>query len=320
MGGGYLFAYFTSAAEPDGEQVRFAVSEPDDPLRWHALNNGEPILRSSVGEGGVRDPFLLRAVGLPGETARYYLLASDLCIAERDPSSAWEDSVRNGSRSIVVWESADLVTWSEPRLLAVAPPEAGNAWAPEATFDEATGSYFVYWASSLYANPGDRSTERSYHRMLGANTTDFVEATPARIWVDRGWSVIDATVVTDGGYFYRFSKDERSLDSSTPAAKHITVERSRTLTSDRYELVAEGIGGNYVRHGEGPIVVPHPSGAGWYLFVDEFGMRRYLALTSDHLDSARWDPAEAVLPAGASHGSILPLTRDERERLQRAFA
>jgi hypothetical protein len=137
---GYLFAYFTSAAEADGEQVRFALSTGPSPLNWTILNGGNPILYSTVGEQGVRDPFVLRAAGLPGESAGYYLLASDLCIARRDPATAWEDSVRAGSRSIVIWESKDLVSWTHPRLVEVAPPSSGNAWAPEAIFDKAPGT------------------------------------------------------------------------------------------------------------------------------------------------------------------------------------
>jgi len=308
--GGYLFAYFTSAAEEQGEQIRFARSTGPDPLRWQVLNGGQPVLRSDVGELGARDPFLLRAAGLPGEEARYYLLATDLCIASRNQATAWEDCVRSGSRCILVWESSDLVSWSEPRLVEIAPPQAGNAWAPEATFDPTTGSYLVYWASTLH---DDDTPRAGYHRMLCANTTDFRTFTAARIWIDRGWSVIDCTVVESGGCYYRFSKDELSADSSRPQAKHITVERSTTLASTDYTPVATGVGGNELAHGEGSIVV---RGADqWFLFIDEFGLRRYTAFTSDSLDARIWTPVASDLPPGASHGSILTLTQDEYARL-----
>lgn len=312
---GYLFAYFTSAAEADGEQVRFALSTGPSPLNWTILNGGKPILYSTVGEQGVRDPFVLRAAGLPGERARYYLLATDLCIARRDPATAWEDSVRAGSRSIVIWESNDLVSWTDPRLVEVAPPTAGNAWAPEATFDKASGTYLVYWASTLHS-PSNDPARGPYHRTLCANTSDFRTFTPARIWIDRGWSVIDSTVVEADGYFYRFSKDELSADSSSPDAKFITAERSQKLDSTHYSLIATGIGKEEIVHGEGPIVVPGPEPESWFLFVDEFGHRRYTAFTSDSLTSSLWTPASAIMPPGASHGSILPLTAGEYAQLQ----
>jgi len=312
---GYLFAYFTSATEADGEQVRFALSAGPDPLEWKVLNGGSPFLYSTVGEQGVRDPFLLRAAGLPGERARYYLLATDLCIARRDPATAWDDSVRAGSRSIVIWESNDLVSWTDPRLVEVAPPNAGNAWAPEAIFDAASGTYLVYWASTLHS-PSDHPTRRPYHRMLCANTTDFNSFTPARNWIDHGWSVIDSTVVEADGVFYRFSKDELSADSSSPDAKFITAECSDTLDNPHYSLITTGIGSNALAHGEGPIVTRGQGPDSWFLFIDEFGLRRYTAFTSRSLRSTTWTPATAVMPPGASHGSILDLTAKEMSQLQ----
>ncbi|MFE5837455.1 glycoside hydrolase family 43 protein [Arthrobacter sp. NPDC056493] len=311
---GYLFAYFTSAAEEDGEQVRFARSNGPDPLEWETLNGGRPVLRSDVGEQGVRDPFLLRAAGLPGEDAGYYLLATDLCIARRDPQTAWEDCIKAGSRCIVVWESQDLISWSEPRLVELAPPDAGNAWAPEAMYDPAAGSYLVYWASTLH---GTSANNQNYQRMFCSNTVDFKTFTPARVWIDQGWSVIDSTVVASAGHYYRFSKDELSADSSSPDARHITVERSKTLDSTQYSRVATGIGGNGIMHGEGPIVVRGRNQ--WCLFIDEYGHRRYTAFTSDSLETAMWSPVTSRLPSGASHGSILALSHAEWSRLE-AFA
>ena len=310
---GYLFAYFTSAAEPDGEQVRFALSAGPQPLEWQVLNGGSHVLHSSVGEHGVRDPYLLRAAGLPGESARFYLLATDLCIARRNPATAWEDCIRAGSRSIVVWESTDLVSWTGPRLVEVAPPDAGNAWAPEAAYDAASGTYLVYWASTL--NPGSGGAG-PYHRMLCSNTTDFRSFTPARVWIDRGWSVIDSTVVEADGHFYRFSKDELSADSSSPDAKFITAERSDTLDTPNYSVVATGIGKNGLKHGEGPIIVRGPGPDSWFLFIDEFGRRRYRAFTSSSLELGTWTPIPASMPPGASHGSILALTPAEYAQLE----
>ena len=69
--------------------------------------------------------------------------------------------------------------------------------------------------------------------MLGATTVDFRVFTPAQTWLDPGRSVIDATVVDHGDDFFRFVKDERTPDSSTPAARYITLERSSELRVHR---------------------------------------------------------------------------------------
>ena len=49
----YLFSHFREKITPDGEQVYFALSK--DGFNWTQLNNGEPILTSTMGEKGCRD-------------------------------------------------------------------------------------------------------------------------------------------------------------------------------------------------------------------------------------------------------------------------
>ena len=65
----YLFAYFASEKYADGEQIYFAVSQ--DGLFWEDLNANRPVLISELGEGGVRDPFLIRGKD------RFYLIVTD---------------------------------------------------------------------------------------------------------------------------------------------------------------------------------------------------------------------------------------------------
>ncbi|MGH1553729.1 hypothetical protein ACRAWF_22380 [Streptomyces sp. L7] len=64
----FLLAYFLDEHDEHGEQVRFAVSDGPAPVSWTALNAGEPVLRSDVGEY-VR-PRLLPAAGPPHGSVR----------------------------------------------------------------------------------------------------------------------------------------------------------------------------------------------------------------------------------------------------------
>lgn len=113
---GYLFATFRDHLGAMSEQVYFALSK--DGVRWTALNDDRPALVSTLGEKGVRDPFLLRAED--GKT--FYIIATDLSITLKP---GWQRARREGSKSLVIWESTDLVRWSEPRLVEVGPPDAG---------------------------------------------------------------------------------------------------------------------------------------------------------------------------------------------------
>ncbi|MFB9683488.1 glycoside hydrolase family 43 protein [Amycolatopsis plumensis] len=307
---GYLFAYFTGEGTPDGEQVYFALSRGNDPLRWQPPGGG-PALRSDVGTKGVRDPFVIRSP----RGDRFFLIATDLRMYGRDD---WEQSWRHGSRSIVVWESADLVRWSAPRLVPVAPETAGNVWAPEAVYDPARGEYVVFWASNIYPadDPGHVTT--SYNRIMFATTRDFRTFSEPRTWFDPGHSVIDSTVIRDGGQYYRFSQDDRGPGGggSTPCGRYVTEEKAKVLLSRSYHLVRECIGKDTIVGGEGPLVFRSNTEKKWYLFIDEYGGAGYRPFETTDLDSGDWRPvAGAQLPGKPRHGTVLPVTRAEYDRL-----
>jgi len=139
---GYVFAYFTGDSVA-GEKIYLAASNGNNALDWGELNGGQPVLTSTMGTKGLRDPFLIRSP----EGDIFYLIATDLSIGS---GTSWDESVRVGSRYLEVWESKDLKTWSEQRHVLVSPETAGNTWAPEAYYDTDLGAYVVFWASSLY--------------------------------------------------------------------------------------------------------------------------------------------------------------------------
>jgi hypothetical protein len=308
----YLFAYFRGEYSEDGEQVYFAVSDPSRPLHFTELAGSRPVLVSEVGERGVRDPFLIRN----RLTGAFHLLGTDERIF---PGKNWDDVVRYGSRNVLIWDSPDLVTWSEPRLVELAPASAGCTWAPEAVFDPLRGEYVVVWASTLYDDEDSRRGDGSHLRILASRTRDFVAFSEPAVYIDRGHSVIDTTFIENGGVLHRFSKDERQASPSAPTGKHVFHERGTGVFGD-FELVREGIAASLLAHGEGPVVVPAPEGKAWFLLIDEFSGRGYVAFESDDLDAGEWRPADARLPAGARHGSLLPITAEERERLLAACA
>jgi beta-xylosidase len=306
---GYLFAYFTGEGTADGEQVYFALSRGDDPLSWQELNGGRPVLSSTLGDTGVRDPFVIRSP----EGDRFFLIATDLKIYG---NGDWDYVQRHGSRSIMVWESTDLTTWSAQREVQVAPENAGNTWAPEAYFDASLGEYVVFWASKLYAEDDPDHAGDSYNRMMYATTSDFVTFSEARVWSDPGYSVIDSTVIAHEGTYYRFTKDERNPDSSSPCSKYIIAERSADLLATSWELVAECIGSTDLTRGEGPTVFKSNAEEKWYLFIDEYGGRGYVPFETTDLGSGVWTvPADYRLPSSPRHGTVIPLTQAEHDRL-----
>lgn len=310
---GYLFTYFTGEGTADGEQVYFALSRGNDPLSWQELNGGRPVLTSTLGTTGVRDPFIIRSP----DGDRFYLIGTDLKI---HGNGDWDGAQRHGSKSIMVWESTDLVTWTDQRLVRVSPDNAGNTWAPEAFYDDSLGAYVVFWASKLYAPDDPDHTGTTYNRMMYATTQDFRSFSAPQVWQDPGYSVIDSTVTKVGGTYYRFTKDERSNQPGSPCGKFITAETSTSLTSTSWDFLSECIGQGTISQGEGPLVFRSNTEQKWYLFVDEFGGRGYVPFESTDLSTGQWAPSpQSSLPASPRHGTVLPVTAAEYERLSQAY-
>ncbi|MGW0839821.1 family 43 glycosylhydrolase [Streptomyces sp. NPDC002787] len=312
---GYLFAYFTGEGTADGEQIRYALSRGNDALHWRELNSGKPVLTSTIGEKGLRDPFVIRSP----EGDKFYMIATDLRMY-RNSSGSWDQVQRHGSKSIMVWESTDLVNWTDQRLVKVSPDNAGNTWAPEAYWDDSLGEFVVFWASKLYADDDPDHTGSTYNKMLYATTKDFRTFSEPKVWNDPGYSVIDSTVVKHDGTYYRYTKDERDPASSSPCAKFITGEKSASLTSTTYDFVADCIGDGAMDRGEGPTVFKSNTEEKWYLFIDEYGGRGYLPFETTDLDSGKWTPSTNYqLPASPRHGTVIPVTQKEYDRLLAAY-
>ncbi|MDR6508636.1 immunoglobulin-like domain-containing protein [Arthrobacter oryzae] len=310
---GYAFAYFTGN-DLAGENIYMAASRGNDALKWDELNGGKPVLTSGLGTKGLRDPFIIRSP----EGDKFYMIATDLSIGS---GTSWDSSQRQGSQYIEVWESTDLVNWSGQRHVKVAPDTAGNTWAPEGHYDEKIGAYVVYWASKLYADNDPNHTGGTYNKMMYSTTRDFRTFTEAKVWNDPGNSVIDSTVIKEGDTFYRFTKDEGRVSGCLD----IMQEKSQDLlavdlpgTNPRnWSLMGNCIGKNAGTGGvEGPTVFKSNTEEKYYLFVDEFGGRGYIPLESTSLENPDWKlSTNYELPRAPRHGTVLPVTRTELERL-----
>ena len=295
---GYLFVSFTGENTEKGEQIYFALSE--DGLYWKDLQKPEnPVLVSTIGEKGARDPFIIRDAHGKG----YYLIATDLRIAT---GKGWADSVTNGSRSLLLWHSRDLINWSAPRLIELAVPGAGCLWAPEVIFDEKKDEYFIFFASNV-KEPGEAEPKQ---RIYCTTTKDFESFSETRKYIERDNHVIDTTMVYDGGKYYRFSKNETTKHVDMDVACEITGEFTPIESAVLSELY--GV--------EGPEIYRLKDGR-WCLIVDRFATHKgYLPLVTDDLstgkftvlDDSEFDMGECT----KRHGGVMALTAEEFDRLK----
>jgi Glycosyl hydrolases family 43 len=299
--GGFLFVTFRGEESPASEQIYFGLSQ--DGRHWRALNEGKPVLVSTLGEKGARDPYLLRA-----ENGKFYLLATDLSIHfNRD----WERAVKSGSRSLLIWESSDLVHWSPPRLVSVAPPDAGCTWAPEAIYDPASQQYLVYWASTTKRDNYEKQ------RIWAAWTKDFRAFSEPFIYIEKPTTVIDTDIVRgEDGRYYRFTKDEKF--------KAITMEVSDNLMGPWNDVAGFSLA-SLVGY-EGPqCFLLEPAAPDkpptWCLLLDYYSKRAgYQPFLNHDLASGQFTPAsDFSFPFRFRHGSVLPVTAAEYERLQTRY-
>lgn len=293
----YLFVYFTGE-EFDGEQVYFSVSR--DGMYWTDLNHGRPVLRSKIGEKGVRDPFIIRSA----DGDKFFIIATDLRI---EAGKGWEAAQYEGSKSLVVWESKDLIHWSQEQLIEVGIKEAGCVWAPEAIYNDKTQDYLVFWAS-MVKEEGDINAKQ---RIYCSSTKDFRHFSKAVKYIERENHIIDTTIVQDKGVYYRISKDETT--------KNIKIDQGRDLLEGPFYAVnapqLEQITGV-----EGPAAFLLNGSNQWCLMLDQFAKNGgYMPLISEDLAKGEFKLLTAdCYDMGAlkkRHGSILNIKEDELNAL-----
>ena len=312
---GYLFVRFTGTEE-DGtkEQTYFSVSE--DGLHWQNLNNDKAVLTSTIGESGLRDHYIARTA----EGDKFYMIATDLSIAH---NRSWAEAGANGSHGIVVWESDDLVNWSEPWLAEIAPEGAGCTWAPEFIYDEKTGEYVVYWSATTLKVDENENILEDYenHAIYYCKTRDFRTFTDAKLYhKGEGVKVIDSTMIEHDGTYYRYTKNE-SIGS-------IAIDKSDSVLGTFSDIPSDTLSNKVpAQQGavEGPIIfkMNQRTAEGkeqWCLLVDRFARGQgYYPLVTDDLESGEFQMLsndEFSMPGKFRHGYVMPVTEEEYTALQ----
>ncbi len=288
----YGMVNFARSNSQPGQQIYIAASIGNDPTRWIAVNNGQMVLESTMGMHAVRDPSMVRSP----EGDRFYLVATDLNVDGTAYGwQGWDWAQSGASRSIEVWESTDLRTWSAQRHVLVAPGEAGMAFAPEAIWDTTIGAYVVYWTSSMYAGGTHFTAKRgdpngrypiTRNQTLYTTTRDFVTFSAPQVMSNRpGHGTLDAVIIRDDqtGYYHRFVTDRTSTGVGTTKyvsscnSEDIYQERARAVLAppDQWELVSSCITHRAMNttYAEAPMVVKaNPGdarGDGYYLWADQ---------------------------------------------------
>jgi hypothetical protein len=281
----YIFAYFKNNGQ-DGLHLAYST----DGFTWSALKKDSSFLKPTVAKDKLmRDPCVIR-----GADGLFHMVWT----------VSWND------KGIGYANSKDLINWSEQRFVPVMIHEdsARNCWAPEITYDAKRKQYMIYWATTIAGKyKADPKVENGYnHRMYYVLTKDFNTFSKTNMLYDKGFNVIDATIVPDGKQFVMFLKDE----TREPVQKNIKIATSKKLNKS-YSDASTPITGNY--WAEGPTTLR--INGGWIVYFDKYRDHKYGAIQSTDLKNWTDVSDKLVMPKGIRHGTIFTLSRKEFELL-----
>lgn len=304
----YIFVHFKEKRTPDGEQVYFAVSR--DGFHWEKVNDGNPVLWSYEGDKGVRDCTIIRT-----KEGKFVIMGTDLSLAYGMPyqyQNNWENIARHGSKCLVLWQSEDLIHWSNQRMVKLGDEDFGCLWAPDIIYDKENGDYVVHWSSP------HRSNQFGPKGIFYSRTKDFETFSKPELLYRRedGCGVIDSAMYEEDGKYYLFLKSEKN-----PA--RIVLMEDDQITGPFHRIGKFDKCMEKLEQGlyEAPTAFRTADGR-WCLMLDYYGCaaegQGYVPFLADSLKSGNFVRSDAKFefPYGFKHGTVMEITEEEYGRLK----
>ena len=279
---------FTSFHEPADGGLRMLYSY--NGLRWEDLDT--VLLRPQVGNQKVmRDPSMVK-----GPDGTFHLV--------------WTSSWR-GDKGFGYASSKDLVHWNDIKLIPLMyhEPTTVNVWAPEIFYDDEQKQYIIIWASCI---PGrfERGMEEdsNNHRMYYSTTKDFIGFSETKLFLDPGFSVIDAVIVK------RATKDYiLVLKDNTRPERNIKVAFADNPLGP-WENISKSFTDNFT---EGPSVVKVKDD--WLIYYDSYRKKIYEASATKDFIHFENVTNKTKVPEGHKHGTIITVKKKIVRQLIKKF-
>jgi alpha-L-fucosidase len=207
--------------------------------------------------------------------------------------------------------STDLVHWSEQRFVPVMAhePSTVNVWAPELYYDAPKEQFIICWASTIPGRFPDRDEPHDNNqRMYYTTTRDFKNFTPAKLFFDPGFSVIDCTIVKDADRYVLVLKE------NTRPMRALRVAFGDSPLGP-WRDVSEPFTANFT---EGPTVLP--VGDDWLIYYDAYQAGTYGAAKTRDFKTFADISKEVSFPQGHKHGTVLEIPRKDLQYLLKVGA
>ena len=285
----YLAAYFCETKGSDGkENSRLYYAIARDGFRFaNAVNGNKPIVTATLGDKIIRDPMILR----DPDGKSFHLIAT----------VSWK------GRSLILFDSPDLIHWTNQRVVQVSTEDADMTWAPEVRWDPETKQYFAYWTSSVNHT---WSTAAIWY----ATSADLKTFSAPRVLMREANGCLDADVVYAGDKWHMVYRYTGIWMRTADHAFGPYDNPVKILDSDV----------------EGPFLFPINGASGqWGLVFDYFGgnQGRWGLATSSDFNQWTFSTNKAwpyytpdiFFPPGIRHGSVLPISAGEADSILKAY-
>jgi polygalacturonase len=271
----YLFSFF----EGNGvDGLHMAYSR--DGYTFNALNDDKAFLAPVVGTSKLmRDPCIIRT-----DDGTFHMVWT----------AGWTE------KGIGYASSKDLIHWSEQKYIMVMEkePSAKNTWAPEIQYDKKNQQFLIFWATTIPGRFPDtqREGDTGYdHRIYYVTTKDFVTFSDTKLFYDKGFNVIDATINATGKNYVMFLKNE----TRTPPQKNIRVSTASSLYGP-WSDPSDPITGKYWAEGPTSIRINNT----WFVYFDKYVDKKYGAVISKDLKTWEDISDKVSFPKDARHGTV----------------
>ncbi|MDR1588487.1 MAG: family 43 glycosylhydrolase, partial [Treponema sp.] len=272
--------------------LRFALST--DGLNFTALNNDQPVIESSriSTTGGIRDPYVMR-----GPDGKFYMALTDMT-----SSAGWDSN-----RGLVLLKSEDLVSWQHSTVnVSTKYPnfsDITHAWAPEIIYDRGQDKLMIYFSS----NPGG-IPNKIYYTYANGDFSDLANE-PQILFPDYSTDIIDGSIAHVKGKYHMFYKlNNQIAKAEAPALTGPYIQTAAQV--DAGGTQAEGCE-TYRLIGADTYVLIYDR---YQLSPAQFGFRTSVDLVDFTTVTGSTTKADGstFVPR---HGSVIPLTKTEYDRL-----
>ena len=251
----------------------------------------------------------------------------------RDPSIVFQDGTFH-----MVWtsnwkgrvfgyaHSPDLVDWSDPVMVEPFPQSLPgedqplNVWAPEIHRDPLHNDFFILFSATTRRELDDGDSKIAHgldHRTYIVRSPDGRSFSPARLFFDPGFSVIDPVLQPDPGSKRWVMVLKHELDPADGGKNLRLAFAPADLEQDfppKFTKLSDPI------LGPGSPLRPHEQVEGpslfrrdgrWFLYCDAFTSHHYTLISSADLTTWQDETDRLEMPDGLRHGTVFTAPRDK---------